>query len=335
MSVNITMWKNYSSLRNITIIVFLASILAGCVTNVKPANNKKLLAFTKLLRGTVYLSESEYKIRLCGSSTIVSLIDQNHLLDMHFLKDNEIKPSLYIEFNAIAVQQLDWQVVDVFFVSQHPQQCGANIQSVEYAINSQDNLWQAHIKENKVVINKSNIYSQLSFNTKKSQYETWYGTLQLAQGRQYDMRLKIENKVCLDKLGQWYSLSANLDLNGEEHLGCARKGEQFKKFASGNYSNQLTNASAFIVLDLQQDNSARLILDYRNGHPMIVNNGRWRMLSNQVLELSLDSQDARIAQSVMLFQVFNNHELRLKGFSELLGNAGLKLLPNFSQANGL
>ncbi|MFT5707412.1 MAG: hypothetical protein ACI9ES_001703, partial [Oceanospirillaceae bacterium] len=175
----------------------------------------------------------------------------------------------------------------------------------------------------------------LSFDTKKNQDNTWYGTLQLAQGKQYKMRLKIENKVCLDKSGQWYSLSANLDLNGETHLGCARKGDQFKKFASGNYSNQLANGSAFIVLDLQQDNSAKLILDYRNGHPMIVSKGQWKMLSNQVLELNLNSHDARIAQSVMLFQVFNNHELKLKSFSELLGNKGLKLLPNSSQANQL
>ncbi|MFT5708054.1 MAG: hypothetical protein ACI9ES_002356, partial [Oceanospirillaceae bacterium] len=145
MSVKNTMLTNNSSLRQITIVVFLASVLAGCAANVKSLTNKKPVAFTKFLRGTVYLSESEYKVRLCGSSAMVRLIDVDQLLDKHFLENNEINPSLYVEFNGIAVKQLDWQVVDVFFVSQSPQQCGANIQSLEYAITSLNNLWQANV----------------------------------------------------------------------------------------------------------------------------------------------------------------------------------------------
>ncbi|EPJ51539.1 MAG: hypothetical protein OFPI_17300 [Osedax symbiont Rs2] len=85
--------------------------------------------------------------------------------------------------------------------------------------------------------------------------------------------------------------------------------------------------NAFIVLNLASDHSVDLLLDYRNGHPLVVSKGQWKMHPNQILEVALRPAQLNSEQSVMLFQVFNNSELRLTGFSELLGNNGLKLLP--------
>ncbi|EPJ44480.1 MAG: hypothetical protein OFPII_34470 [Osedax symbiont Rs1] len=306
-----------------SILLFLNS--CASVQNSVQIPPEKL--FSKFLRGTVYLENSEYKFRLCGSSAVTNLLDPKQKLFSYFSVNNEIIPSNYVEFDAIAIKDLDWQVERVFFVSQKPKKCGADIQSLDYSIVSKDGLWDATIRKNELVINQQNIYTKLVFLSDLKVKNQWRGTMLLPRGKSYTMHLKIIDKLCVDEFDQWYTLSAKLVLNGKKYVGCARKGDRSKSFVSGKYSNVLADSDAFIVLNLFENEQAELILDYRNGHPLLVNKGTWKVNSNNTLELELKSNAGFEEQNIMLFEVFNNHELRLKGFSELLGQRGLKLLP--------
>jgi hypothetical protein len=285
------------------------------------------VAFSKFLRGTVYLEGGDYKIRLCGASSIDQLLDPNQFLSKHFFDNKQQIPSLYVEFNAVGANSVDWQLTKLYFISKKPQACGANIQAIDYLVTAKDGQWQADVSDNKVRLVKKNIFTKLTFNALNHVDNKWQAELQLAKGKQYKLKLHVFDRECSDNFGQWYNLSANMYLNSQLHTGCVRKGDRTKSFVSGKYSNALAIDNAFIVLNLEENNTADMIIDYRNGHPMIVSIGHWKMRANQVLELSLLSETNISEQNVMLFQVFNSHELRLKGFSELLGRTGLKLLP--------
>lgn len=327
-------WKYFYSMKFKTCFIFRASILAtlmllcsGCLPILKDEVAKPKIAFGKFLRATVYLQEAGYTIRLCGASSVDLLFDPAQLLTKHFLQGQQQIPSLYVELDASVAKSFDWEVKKLYFISKKPQACGANLQSKDYLVKAKNGQWQADVIKHKVILSKPDIYSQLTFNSKSYLNNQWSAKLQLAQDKGYKMTLDITDQECVDDFEQWYSLSAIMLLNSEQFTGCARKGDSTNSFVSGKYTNPLAVDNAFIVLNLEQTNKASLIIDYRNGHPMIVSNGNWKMRSNQVLELNLFSATPEAEQSVMLFQVYNNHELSLKGFSEQLGKAGLKLLP--------
>ena len=320
------MTERLSRLNKTLLLVVSMFLLQGCLYINSTAVEQQEPAFSKFLRGTVYVEDQQLKLRACGSSIIAVLKDPKQRLRQHFNKAGEQSPSLYIEANASAAGALDWQLEEVYFVSQRPQQCGAKLRGLDYLLESLDGVLQAQVSGQNVIINKQDIYTQLSFSSQRKG-DIWQGDLQLPQGRRFKMSLALNTTNCVDREQQWYSAGAKITLNGESHLACVRRGDPIKKFASGSYSNALSQDSAFIVIDLLSNNSARLILDFRNGHPLNVNQGHWKMLSSEVLELTLGEQADNTEQSVMLFQVFNNKELRLKGFSEILGNSGLKLLP--------
>jgi len=302
-------------------------LLSGCMAAVQPAAVNENKSFSKLLRGTVYLENSQYKIRLCGTTTFAKLFDPKQQLISHFTRKGDLRPTMYLEFSGTAAQSLDWQVDKILFSSVKANDCGLSMQSLDYLAKGKKGLWQARVIEDKVQLSKQNIYSQLEFLSVENKKNSWSGEVVLATGRAYKMNLTILQQECMDQLQQWYALSAELRINGESHLGCVRKGDSVTEFNSGKYSNILSAGNAFIVLNLASDNSVKLILDYRNGHPIVVSKGQWKMHPEQILEVALNSTQTSPEQSVMLFQVFNNNELRLKGFSELLGNNGLKLLP--------
>ncbi len=318
--------KFQNCLNKFLVLFAVIFLLQGCLYINNTVVEEKEVAFSKFLRGTVYLENQQLKLRACGSSAISTLKDPQQYLRKHFSVAGEYLPSLYIEANASAADAIDWQLDTLYFVSQRPQQCGAKLRGLDYLLESLDGSLQAQVSDRQVIISKQDIYTQLNFSSQRKD-NNWKGDLQLPQGRRFVMSLTIDDKPCTDNNQQWYSASAQVRLNGQSYLACVRKGDPIKQFASGSYSNVLSQDSAFIVLDLEQDNSAKLIIDFRNGHPLEINPGQWKMLSNAVLELTVGDQADSDGQSVMLFQVFNNKELRLKGFSEILGNTGLKLLP--------
>ncbi|NQZ32344.1 MAG: hypothetical protein HRU06_13820 [Oceanospirillaceae bacterium] len=304
----------------------IAMLMAGCLYQVQPEVLKSQKIFTKHLRGTLYIEKSQYKLRLCGSGRVVNLLDKKNKIFPHIFKNDEFIPSLYIEFEASAIQRIDWQLEKLYFVSKKPNNCGAKVETLDYFVSADNDQWQIEVSDKKVLLNKRNIYSQLAFVSTSEKPNHWRGELVLPHGIHYKMDLTIKDKVCIDDLDQWYSASAKLKLNNETLLGCVRTGGSVKSFVSGKYSNTLSSDQAFIVLNLDEDNSASLILDYRNGQPMIVNTGTWEMLVNQVVSVNLNASDSQLPSSVMLFQVFDSHELKLKGYSDLLGSE-LKLLP--------
>ena len=302
-------------------------LLIGCVDTVKPQSANNQQNFIKYLRGTVYLENSQYELRLCGSSSIVKLLDPNNKLISHIYENNKIIPSMYVEFKAKTVNILDWQLEQLFFISKKPKKCSDKVLTLEYLVTAVEGDWQAEIKDNQVNINKRNIFTPLAFVSSEDKWGHWSGEMLLPKGIRFNMEIVLRYKDCIDALDQWYSLSATLKINREVLEGCARTGGRVESFVSGKYSNLLTVDDAFIVLNLNEDNSAALILDYRSGHPLVVNRGHWKMLENQVIALNLPAASHQLQGSAMLFQVFDNKELRLKGFSELLGGAGLRLLP--------
>jgi uncharacterized membrane protein len=310
-----------------TFIICAAVILSGCQLVNKPASVEQELAFSKFLRGVVYFENAQYRLRLCGATTIVNLSDPNQQLISHFVINDQVFPSKYVEFDASAIKALDWQLENLHFVSSKPKSCGADIDQLDYSITAKNGGWKADVSQQQVVVNKQDIYTKLTFKSNLQKVDKWRSSIVLPRGQKYTMELAVFEQECIDNTQQWHRTSATLKLNGVQYAGCARKGDSVKSFISGQYSNLLADGSAFIVLDLGADKAAALILDYRNGQPVLVNKGRWKMNANQLIEIDLVASDVSAEQSVMLFQIFNNHELRLKGFSEILGQTGLQLLP--------
>lgn len=310
----------------IAILSFVV-LLCGCVTTSSSLSSTAKKPFSKFLRGTVYLDGNDYKFRSCGASEISSLVDSNRQLAVFFNKLDAPFPSLFVEFDAIAATEADWQVEKIHFAANKPKQCTDIADSSRYIIADVKGLWSASVSDEQVSIRKKGIYTQLIFSAQANQDNKWRASMVLPQGSKYDMSLSLKNSACTDHQQQWYSMSADLILNGEKLSGCVRKSITIDNFISGKYSNALADNDAFIVLSLTESQDVELIIDSRNGNPMIVSSGRWSLLPNQVLELSLDSGHSENESTVMLFQIFNNQELRLKGFSEVLGQTGLKLLP--------
>jgi len=319
--------ENRTYMKNQACVLAISVLLAGCVQTVKPPAIELNKSYKKFLRGTVYVEGANYNLRLCGTGKIVRLLDPNQFLIPHIYLNNEIIPSVYLEFDASAVDTPDWEVDKVYFASKKTGNCGDEIETVDFLVRAVDQQWQAKIKDREVALHKKNIYTQLSFASDISLPDRWKAKMVLPHGISYNLDLQLNERPCIDDQDQWYSLSANLKLNGESLKGCARTGTSVENLNSGKFSNLLSSDDAFIVLNLNSDNSATMILDYRNGHPMLVNNGHWELLENQVIAVKLKALDNSLQDSLLLFQVYDSKELRLKGFSELLGQVGLKLLP--------
>jgi len=319
--------ENRAYMKNQVCVLAISALLAGCIQTVKPPTIELKKSYQKFLRGTVYIEGANYNLRLCGTGKVVGLLDPNQNLIPHIYLNNEIIPSVYLEFDARAANTLDWEVNKIYFSSKKAGNCSEEIETLDFLVSAVDQHWQAKIKNRNVALHKKNIYTQLSFVSDVSKSDQWKAKMVLPHGISYNLDLQLNEKPCIDDQDQWYSLSANLKLNGEKLKGCARTGASVENFNSGKFSNHLSPADAFIVLNLNTDNSATLILDYRNGHPMLVNNGHWKMLENQVIAVKLKALDDNLQDTLMLFQVYDSKELRLKSFSELLGKGGLKLLP--------
>jgi len=308
-------------------ILSFTVLLGGCVTTPISPLSEVQKPFSKFLRGTVYLDGNDYKFRNCGATDISTLVDHNEQLETFFNQLDGHFPSLFVEFDAVAAANADWQVEKIYFAANKPKNCTDLANTSRYIISDVKGLWNAEISDEQVSIRKKGIYTQLVFSAQENQDNKWRASMVLPQGSKYDMSLALKNSSCTDHQQQWYSMSADLVLNGERLTGCVRKSITINNFVSGDYSNILADNAAFIVLSLKENQDVELIIDSRNGNPMVVTSGRWSILPNQVLELSLNSSYSENESTVMLFQVFNNQELRLKGFSEVLGKTGLKLLP--------
>lgn len=319
--------ENKTYMKNQVCVLAMTALLAGCLQTVKLPAIEPKKSYTKFLRGTVYIEAASYKLRLCGTGQVVELLDPNKYLIPHIYLNNEIIPSVYLEFDARAANTLAWEVDKVYFTSKKAGNCGEEIETLDFIVSAVDQHWQAKIKDRNVTFHKKNIYTQLSFISDISKSDRWKAKMVLPHGISYDLDLQLNEKPCIDEQDQWYSLSASLKLNSEKFNGCARTGASIENFNSGKFSNLLSPDDAFIVLNLNTDNSATMIFDYRNGHPMLVNEGQWERLENQVIAVKLKALDNNLQDTLMLFQVYDSRELRLKGFSELLGQAGLKLLP--------
>ena len=128
-------------------------LLQGCLYINNTAPEEKEVAFSKFLRGTVYL-----ELRACGSSAISLLKDPQQYLRPHFNVAGEYLPSLYIEANASAAGAIDWQLDALYFVSQRPQQCGAKLRGLDYLLESLDGRLQAQVSGLQVFVSKQDIY---------------------------------------------------------------------------------------------------------------------------------------------------------------------------------
>lgn len=308
-------------------LLMLVSVFVGCtILPVSSPVDEKGLSKV-FMRGTVSFDDGVFSMRLCNSSNVVTLKDQNNQLLRHFTKDN-LYPSLYVELDVADDQTAAWNVIKIWFVSQKPKRCQLDIRTLDYKINGIDGYWESEVVDNIVSITKKDLYSKLNFINRDVKPLQWKGQLSAGRNKEYKMLLTIKEQVCRDDSDQWYALQATLKLNNEVLLGCVRKGDSSARFIEGNYSSELERDSAFIVLNLQKNNHLKLIIDYRNGHPIVIKEGDWKISENRVLSLNLDRVENDTEQSIILFQMFENRMLRQKGYSDILGKEGLSLLPS-------
>lgn len=159
---------------------------------------------------------------------------------------------------------------------------------------------------------------------RRGQLWQWKGQLTM-QGARRELLFEVERRPCRDEVGHWYALSAQVDLDGEAFLGCARYGDLQLLDLAGFYDT----GDAYlrrVALLLRGDGHLRLVEDARNGQPLKVRLGRWQWLAEGRLLLELKGSDASGVEDTLLLSRLKDGRLRLVGRHPAYGE-GLILEP--------
>ncbi len=117
----------------------------------------------------------------------------------------------------------------------------------------------------------------------------WLAKLADKRGRTFELTLEVTDTPCRDALGIWYNLSASADLDGTLYTGCARYGGLERFSLARRYQTEPGRYMRQLALTLALDGQARLTDDYLNGQPLIVSDGRWQLMSDGRMLLTLSA----------------------------------------------
>lgn len=295
-------------------------MLVGCETFQPLATSSVDSVF---LRGVIVPEKEHFIFTPCFSREQRSLRDDSSQLLKRY-QEQVVGNSLpvYVELYARQQEDLVWQVQRVLLAGGGSQACEYELQGIQYRAAGADPLWIADVLETGVRVQSYNNLTQLTFPLQEGDGERgkWEGELTSTKGKSFYYTLQIREASCRDEQGAWYSLAATLELDGTLFVGCARAGNLNHLTLAGRYSNGLSAERVFVVLDIQGDSGATMMLDYRNGLPLTVWSGQWQWRKNGKLLLDFSKEQGPL----LIFKRGLRGNLEQEGFSPALGK-GLRL----------
>ncbi len=308
----------------LSLFIFFSTFLflTGCLGVKDTADSSR-----QLIRGAVNYSQGEFTITPCYSQERRKLQDKRGLVKKRYREQTpEGSLPVYMELRASPLTDLSWDVSDVQVAGGGSNACEFDLIGIQYRAAGSDPLWIADVLTDSVRVQSYDNLRTLTFPLSLSSGSggIWEGALKSVKNRTHRFRLEILDQSCRDKHNAWYRWTASLDLDGDLFYGCAREGDLTSRSVKGRYSNDLTQENVFVVLDLLDDQKASMLLDYRNGQPLIVMNGVWKWKSSDTLLLEFSEQDGRQQQSFLLLRRTVNGFVQ-QGFSSEFGRAGLSL----------
>lgn len=280
----------------------------------------------QLIRGTVRPSPEGFYITPCYSHQPRQLTASAQVQARYQQLAVSSGLPVYMELWAKPLPNLDWQVSDVQMAGASVQACRFSLAGIRFRAAGSQPLWVADLLPDSIRVRSYEQLRTLKFplDEQQSRLGVWTGTLQGTNNNTHQLRLEIRDTPCLDEHQNWYRWRAYMTLDKRSFSGCARQGDLSSRSVKGRYSNELDTQQVFVVLDLLDQQQARMLLDYRNGQPLIVVIGQWRWQSETTLLVEFSAQDGRSRQSFLLLER-TPRGFRQQGFSSYFGRSGITL----------
>lgn len=307
------------------LLLSVIALLSGCATT--SPNNSELRGI-EFIRGSVVFDQGRFYITPCFSQERRLLADNSSSL-ARLYKDQSPDSDLpvYMELKAYQNVDLSWDVREISLSGGGSNACNYDMTGVKLRAAGTEPLWIADITDDGVRVQSYYELRTLTFpfGEVSGKNGVWEGKLGSIKGREHSYRLTVTSQSCRDNLNAWYSKSAKLELDGDIFFGCARDGNLTEKAIQGRYSNVLDNNNIFVVLDVLPEQNATMLLDYRNGQPLIIFKGQWSWNENGKLILDFKDVDGRSQQTILVMSRKSDGGLKQEGFSEEFGREGLEL----------
>ncbi|WP_054340269.1 hypothetical protein [Neptunomonas antarctica] len=246
---------------------------------------------------------------------------------LYYEQSPDFELPVYMEMKAAQGTDLVWHVSDVTVAGGGMDACQINLANIRFRAQGSDPRWMADVLSDIIRVQSFEHLRTLNFSIERqeSAQSVWRGTLKNVGDQSHIFRLAIRDQPCRDANNIWYRWTSELSLDGNIFHGCAREGNLTNRALLGRYSNELNDNEVFAVLDLRQNNSAKMLLDYRNGQPLIVMSGRWEWSDNNKLALYFTDQDGREQESILLLRRTRSGSFIQEGFSAEFGRTGFEL----------
>lgn len=299
-------------------------LISGCMTLPQKIGQDDV----EFIRGSVVSDKGQFYMTPCFSQERRLLVDSAGYLARRY-KDQSPNSDLpvYMELRAYQKVDLSWDVRQIDLAGGGSQACSYDMTGVTLRAAGTDPLWIADVTDEGVRIQSYYELRTLTFPFGEiaGNNGIWEGDLGSIKGREHSYRLTVTDQSCRDKLNAWYSKTARLELDGDVFFGCARDGNLTEKAIQGRYSTVLDDQKVFVVLDVLAEQRVSMLLDYRNGQPLIVLKGQWRWNENGKLILDFVEVDGRQQHTILVMSRKSDGGLKQEGFSEEFGREGLEL----------
>lgn len=305
--------------------VFISVLLSGCVNTLGTKYVNEHIVF---VRGIVSKEVDSFVMTPCYSQERRKLYDTRGLLKQRFSEQFEgIDIPVYMEINAEQGTDLVWRVDDVMVAGGGSRMCHTDLSDISFRAQGSDPAWLTDVLSDSVRVQSYQNLRTLHFPVDEMSgvQGIWQGELKNIRDESHTFRLEIRDQSCMDNSNIWYRWSSDLVLDGDLFHGCARQGDVTNRALLGRYSSQLNDNEVFIVLDLLSKKTATMLLDYRNGQPLIVKLGEWQWKNNQTLILHFTKQDGRDQESFLLLKRTRSGNFVQEGFSAEFGRGGIEL----------
>ncbi len=297
-------------------------LLQGCAS--QALKQGETLEF---IRGLVSKTEHGFAITPCFSHESRPLLETHEVAARFKEQTRDVELPVYMELKAAQQTDLNWRVLNVSVAGGNVQTCRFDLADIRLRAGGSKPMWIADFLDDSIRVQIVQDLRTLKFPVQlpENLVGSWSSDLKGVRDESYNLSISILDQACRDEFKAWYRWTAEMTLNGTIYSGCAREGNSAQRSIIGSYSNDLKEDQVFVVLDLKEDQAASMLLDYRNGQPLIVMSGEWKWNEEGRLMLHFIKQDGQDQQSIMWFKRSANGSLVQDGFTPQFGRSGFEL----------
>ncbi|GGC01164.1 hypothetical protein GCM10011352_29100 [Marinobacterium zhoushanense] len=305
-------------------VLFFSALIGGC--QLRP----QLPDDAIYQRGLISLDGGDILFQPCGRTQWQQMAEIPDLLRQEYLRFSAGREGLPVYIEGWGADGTDgWRVLEPRVIGGDLSSCDERFAGVSLYAAGLEPPWSVMLGEDSLVFNEPQRLRTLVFDKPERMREgeiwRWYQRLSDRKSG-LDIALEVVVRPCRDGQGNWYALSAQLDLEGSVFNGCARYGDLPRLALASHYR---TAAGAYLRdlhLLMQADGDVRLVADNHDGQPLQPRAGRWRFLSSDRVLLELERPGAAGKFDTQLWQVRGDGALVLLNDDPALGR-GLELQP--------